>query len=84
MLSHACTHTHTLSLSQPGSSAIQLLEREVEVLKRVNHAHIIKLEEVFETAKVTTQSVGGVNNYATDIICGQSSLFTGPFITAKM
>ena len=56
----------------------------MEVLKRVNHAHIIKLEEVFETAKVTTQSVGGVNNYATDIICGQSFLFTGPFITAKM
>jgi len=36
---------------KPGSSAIKLLEREVEVLKRVNHAHIIKLEEVFETAK---------------------------------
>ena len=42
--------THTLT--QPGSSAIQLLVREVEVLKRVNHPNIIQLEEVFETAKV--------------------------------
>ena len=45
---------YCLFLTQPGSSAIQLLEREVEVLKRVNHPHIIQLEEVFETAKVTT------------------------------
>lgn len=36
---------------KPGSSAIQLLVREVEVLKRVNHPNIIQLEEVFETAK---------------------------------
>ena len=42
-----------ISLLQPGSSSIQLLEREVEVLKRVNHPHIIQLEEVFETAKVS-------------------------------
>ena len=32
--------------------AIQLLDREIEVLMRVNHAHIIHLEEVFETPKV--------------------------------
>jgi len=38
---------------QPGSFSIQLLEREVEVLKRVNHQNIIRLEEVFETAKVS-------------------------------
>ncbi|XP_075423155.1 serine/threonine-protein kinase 33 isoform X5 [Ascaphus truei] len=34
-----------------GSSAVKLLEREVTILKRVNHEHIIHLEEVFETPK---------------------------------
>lgn len=37
---------------QPGSTSIQLLDREIEVLMRVNHTHIIHLEEVFETPKV--------------------------------
>ncbi|XP_053490868.1 serine/threonine-protein kinase 33, partial [Ictalurus furcatus] len=32
-----------------GSSGVKLLEREVNILKRVNHRHIIHLEEVFET-----------------------------------
>nr|XP_006133836.1 serine/threonine-protein kinase 33 isoform X3 [Pelodiscus sinensis] len=36
---------------QAGSSAVKLLEREVSILKRVNHEHIIHLEEVFETPK---------------------------------
>ncbi|XP_075043720.1 serine/threonine-protein kinase 33 [Mixophyes fleayi] len=34
-----------------GSSAVTLLEREVSILKRVYHDHIIHLEEVFETPK---------------------------------
>ncbi|KAM4617122.1 serine/threonine-protein kinase 33 isoform 2-T3 [Discoglossus pictus] len=34
-----------------GSSAVKLLEREVTILKSVNHEHIIHLEEVFETPK---------------------------------
>lgn len=34
-----------------GSSAIKLLEREVTILKRVDHENIIKLNEVFETGK---------------------------------
>ncbi|XP_053305311.1 serine/threonine-protein kinase 33 [Spea bombifrons] len=34
-----------------GSSAVKLLEREVSILKIVNHEHIIHLEEVFETPK---------------------------------
>ncbi|XP_040266253.1 serine/threonine-protein kinase 33 [Bufo bufo] len=34
-----------------GSSAVKLLEREVSILKSVNHDHIIHLEEVFETPK---------------------------------
>ncbi|XP_072516594.1 serine/threonine-protein kinase 33 isoform X2 [Salminus brasiliensis] len=34
-----------------GSSGVKLLEREVSILKQVNHAHIIHLEEVFETPK---------------------------------
>ncbi|KAJ8247556.1 hypothetical protein GJAV_G00247690 [Gymnothorax javanicus] len=34
-----------------GSQGVKLLEREVGILKRVNHRHIIHLEEVFETPK---------------------------------
>ncbi|KAM3877031.1 serine/threonine-protein kinase 33 [Diretmus argenteus] len=34
-----------------GSSKVNLLEREVSILKQVNHAHIIHLKEVFETPK---------------------------------
>ncbi|XP_068116865.1 serine/threonine-protein kinase 33 [Hyperolius riggenbachi] len=34
-----------------GSSAVKLLEQEVSILKRVNHEHVIHLEEVFETPK---------------------------------
>ncbi|XP_058256235.1 serine/threonine-protein kinase 33 isoform X1 [Hemibagrus wyckioides] len=32
-----------------GSSGVKLLEREVNILKQVNHKHIIHLEEVLET-----------------------------------
>ncbi|XP_037696649.1 serine/threonine-protein kinase 33 isoform X2 [Choloepus didactylus] len=34
-----------------GSSAVKLLEREVNILKIVKHQHIIHLEQVFETPK---------------------------------
>ncbi|XP_030056893.1 serine/threonine-protein kinase 33 isoform X2 [Microcaecilia unicolor] len=34
-----------------GSLAVKLLEREVHILKSVNHEHIIHLEEIFETPK---------------------------------
>ncbi|XP_023501759.1 serine/threonine-protein kinase 33 isoform X3 [Equus caballus] len=34
-----------------GSSAVKLLEREVNILKSVKHEHIIHLEQVFETPK---------------------------------
>ncbi|XP_054998760.1 serine/threonine-protein kinase 33 [Sorex araneus] len=34
-----------------GSGAVKLLEREVSILKSVRHAHIIHLEQVFETSK---------------------------------
>lgn len=36
---------------KPGSTSIQLLEREIEVLNRVNHPHLIQLIEVYETQK---------------------------------
>lgn len=35
-----------------GSSAVKLLEREVNILKSVKHEHIIHLEQVFETPKI--------------------------------
>ncbi|KAI2558593.1 serine/threonine kinase 33, partial [Homo sapiens] len=36
---------------EAGSSAVKLLEREVNILKSVKHEHIIHLEQVFETPK---------------------------------
>ena len=38
---------------QAGSHGVILLEREVHILKHVNHPHIIQLKEVFETPKVS-------------------------------
>jgi serine/threonine kinase 33 len=40
-----------ITCKQPGSIAIQMLDNEIEVLSRVNHSHIIKLIEVYETPK---------------------------------
>ncbi|XP_053576585.1 serine/threonine-protein kinase 33 [Bombina bombina] len=53
------THTETgkqwaikkVNKEKAGTSAVKLLEREVNILKIVNHDHIIHLEEVFETPK---------------------------------
>lgn len=44
---------HKCSASmQAGSSGVKHLEREVSIMKKVKHEHIIHLEEVFETPKV--------------------------------
>lgn len=40
-----------INKEKAGGSAIKLLEREVAILKMVDHENIIKLNEVFETAK---------------------------------
>ena len=47
------------SSSKAGSSAVKLLEREVDILKSVKHEHIIHLEQVFETPKVKLGFLGG-------------------------
>ncbi|TDH17037.1 hypothetical protein EPR50_G00004220 [Perca flavescens] len=36
-----------------GSSKAEMLELEINILKQVNHAHIIRLQEVYHTAKMT-------------------------------
>ncbi|XP_074522755.1 serine/threonine-protein kinase 33 isoform X2 [Halichoeres trimaculatus] len=38
---------------RPGSSKVEMLENEINILKRVNHSHIIHLKEVYITAKMT-------------------------------
>ncbi|XP_067915809.1 serine/threonine-protein kinase 33-like isoform X2 [Heterodontus francisci] len=52
---HIPTHTKwaikKLNKEKAGSYAIKMLEREIAILKMVNHEHIIKLEEVYETTK---------------------------------
>ncbi|XP_072326982.1 serine/threonine-protein kinase 33-like [Scyliorhinus torazame] len=40
-----------LNKEKAGSQAVKMLEREIAILKMVNHEHIIKLEEVYETTK---------------------------------
>lgn len=45
----------SVCLMQAGSSGVKLLEREVNILKQVNHKHIIHLEEVLETPEVSCQ-----------------------------
>ena len=44
-------------ITQAGTPGIKLLEREVAILKRVHHDHIITLKEVFETSKVGVVTV---------------------------
>lgn len=50
--SPAQSYNHNNNITQPGSTSIQMLTREVEVLKRLDHPHIIKLEEILETPQV--------------------------------
>ncbi|XP_007902299.1 serine/threonine-protein kinase 33 [Callorhinchus milii] len=40
-----------LNKEKAGSSGVRMLEREVAILKMVNHNHIIQLEEVYETSR---------------------------------
>lgn len=41
---------------QAGTSGVKHLEREVSIMKKVKHEHIIHLEEVFETPKVRAKT----------------------------
>lgn len=34
-----------------GTSAVKLLEREVLIMKKINHEHLVHLEEIYETSK---------------------------------
>lgn len=38
---------------QAGTSAVKLLEREVLIMKKIDHEHLIHLEEIYETSKVS-------------------------------
>ena len=46
------TSRDTIHSSQLGVTGHKMLEREVAILKRVQHPHIVALEEVFETSEV--------------------------------
>ena len=47
-------HFLSLNFSQLGVTGHKMLEREVAILKRVQHPHIVALEEVFETSAETS------------------------------
>lgn len=38
-----------------------MLEHEINILKQVNHAHIIHLQEVYNTSKVSTTALYAIN-----------------------
>ncbi|KAK3748438.1 hypothetical protein QZH41_017310, partial [Actinostola sp. cb2023] len=40
-----------INKEKAGSSAVKLLEREVLIMKRIEHDHLIHLEELYETSK---------------------------------
>ena len=44
--------SNTTASFQLGVTGHKMLEREVAILKRVQHPHIVALEEVFETSEV--------------------------------
>lgn len=45
------------SILQLGNMGNKMLEREVAILKKVHHPHIVFLEEVFETSEVCLRSM---------------------------
>ena len=64
----------TFVVFQAGTPAIKLLEREVAILKRVQHDHIITLKEVFETPKVGKNNdfkcyLPGLCNSSDKLVC---------------
>ncbi|XP_061739258.1 serine/threonine-protein kinase 33 isoform X1 [Nerophis ophidion] len=58
---YAATHIKTQSRwaiktvckAEPGSTKIKMLEQEIKILKHVDHPHILRLEEIYETAQMT-------------------------------
>ncbi|KAM9824929.1 serine/threonine-protein kinase 33 isoform 2-T3 [Syngnathus typhle] len=43
----------TVCKAEPGSTKIKMLEQEIKILKQVNHPHILRLVEIYETAQMT-------------------------------
>ncbi|XP_077569216.1 serine/threonine-protein kinase 33 [Stigmatopora nigra] len=43
----------TVCKAEPGSNKIKMLEQEIKILKQVDHPHILRLEEIYETAQMT-------------------------------
>ncbi|XP_019742576.1 serine/threonine-protein kinase 33 isoform X1 [Hippocampus comes] len=43
----------TVCKAEPGSTKIKMLEQEIKILKQVDHPHILRLEEIYETAQMT-------------------------------
>ncbi|XP_065052049.1 serine/threonine-protein kinase 33-like [Rhopilema esculentum] len=41
----------TINKEKAGSAGVKLLEREVSIMKKVFHKHVVQLEEVYETSK---------------------------------
>uniref|UniRef100_A0A3Q2XMH5 Serine/threonine kinase 33 n=1 Tax=Hippocampus comes TaxID=109280 RepID=A0A3Q2XMH5_HIPCM len=41
------------TVCKPGSTKIKMLEQEIKILKQVDHPHILRLEEIYETAQMT-------------------------------
>lgn len=52
-LNYAETQSADFLSLQAGSSKVQMLGHEINILKKVSHAHIIHLKEVYDTPRVS-------------------------------
>ncbi|XP_077374495.1 serine/threonine-protein kinase 33 isoform X3 [Festucalex cinctus] len=43
----------TVCKAEPGSTKVKMLEQEIKILKQVDHPHILRLVEIYETAQMT-------------------------------
>ena len=50
-------------LFKAGSSAVKLLEREVNIMKMIDHEHVVCLNEVYETPTVCNDHTKLYKNY---------------------
>ena len=62
MYSHVLLLQDSVLFIKAGSSAVKLLEREVNIMKMIDHEHVVCLNEVYETPTVCKDQAGQFNS----------------------
>ena len=57
-----CCYKTEFYVLKAGSSAVKLLEREVNIMKMIDHEHVVCLNEVYETPTVCKDQAGQFNS----------------------